>query len=383
MRMSRNIVICLDGTGNQFNEHNTNVVKLFRVLVRDTKRQVAFYDPGVGTLGDPVYKTPVAKKIDRVLGLAFGRGLTKNVMEAYSYLMEQYQDGDNIFLFGFSRGAYTARVLAGFIHHCGLLEAGCQNLIPYAMKLYTKADREGMTNDDWKVAATFRKTYGRKFKGPDGTPTSDCCIHFLGLWDSVSTLGWVWDPVFLPHTKNHRSVAAVRHAIAIDERRVFFRPLSWGLKYRNLQDIKEVWFAGVHSDVGGGYPEGESGLAKITLEWMIREATAFGLVVDDSSYQRYVVGTTDGYVAPAADAQAHRSLKGLWWTVELMPKTVWNAKLGRKTLKLPHPAKRRVIPVEPRPILHKSVLKRMEETSYTPPNLPSLPEIRDAIDIED
>ena len=121
----KNVVICLDGTGNQFKEANSNVVKLFRVLQRDPRVQVAYYDPGVGTLADPDYKTPVAKKLNKAFGLAFGRGLTRNLEEAYAYLMDQYEADDRIFLFGFSRGAYTARALAGFIHSCGLLEKGC------------------------------------------------------------------------------------------------------------------------------------------------------------------------------------------------------------------------------------------------------------------
>ena len=232
--MGKNVVICLDGTGNQFNEDNSNVVKLFRVIQRDAS-QIAYYDPGVGTLADPDFKTPIGKKFSKLLGLGFGRGLTRNVEQAYSFLMDHYEQGDRLFLFGFSRGAYTARVLAGFLHSCGLLEPGCQNLIPYAMKLY-KANKV-----DFKILHKFRSTYGREVD-----------IHFLGLWDSVSTTGWVYNPVFLPYTTNNKSVQAVRHALAIDERRSFFKDMRWGEKFRDAQDIKEVWFAGVHSDVGGG-----------------------------------------------------------------------------------------------------------------------------------
>ena len=112
-------------------------------------KQVAYYDAGVGTLADPRLKTPVAKRINKYLGMAFGRGLIRNVTEAYSYLMEYYEPGDHLFLFGFSRGAYTARVLAGLIHGCGLLEKGCQNLIPYALKLYTSE------KPDFAVLASF------------------------------------------------------------------------------------------------------------------------------------------------------------------------------------------------------------------------------------
>ena len=181
--MSKNIVICLDGTGNQFKEDNSNVVKLFRTVIRN-RDQVAYYDAGVGTLADPQFKSPVAKRISKWLGLGLGVGLLKNVEQAYSYLMEHYETDDRIFIFGFSRGAYTARVLAGFIHACGLLESGNQNLIPYAIKLFRSRKRPhwifGRGTPQFEVLMKFKSTFGRSVD-----------IHFLGLWDSVSTFGWL------------------------------------------------------------------------------------------------------------------------------------------------------------------------------------------------
>ena len=162
--MSKNIIICLDGTGNQFGEKKSNVVKLFRMLERDPDEQVAYYDPGVGTLGDPTYKTWIARKTNKVLGLAFGRGLSKNLVEAYTYLMNHYEDGDKVFIFGFSRGAYTARALAGFIKVCGLFENGAENLIPYAMGLYLKKTPKSDPEKFYKVLSGFRSTYGRNFR---------------------------------------------------------------------------------------------------------------------------------------------------------------------------------------------------------------------------
>jgi len=356
-KVGKNIVICLDGTGNQFKEENSNVVKLFRVLKRDPRMQVAYYDPGVGTLADSSYKTPIAKKLNKGFGLAFGRGLTRNLEEAYSYLMEQYETNDRIFLFGFSRGAYTTRALAGFIRSCGLLEKGCQNLIPYAMKLY-KTEKV-----DFETLQKFKTTYGRT-----------CKIHFLGLWDSVSTFGWIYDPVFLPYTTNNKSVQAVRHALAIDERRAFFRQLHWGLKHRDRQNIKEVWFAGVHSDVGGGYPENESGLAKIALKWMIEEACGkkFGLKIDEERYNRYVLGEDEDkeYVEPDHSADAHKSLKGPWWGVQFLPQRVWLPLEKRKALRFPEQLR----PIEVGATLHHSVLSRIKTGTYKPANLPSLDE---------
>ena len=357
--MGKNVVVCLDGTGNQFEEHNSNVVKLFRVITRDTT-QVAYYHPGVGTLADPEFKTPLVKKANKLLGLAFGLGLTRNVEQAYSFLMDHYEEGDRLFLFGFSRGAYTARVLAGFIHSCGLLEAGCQNLIPYAMKLY-KAKQV-----DFATLNRFRSTFGRKIK-----------IDFLGLWDSVSTLGWVYNPVFLPYTTNNESVRIVRHALAIDERRSFFKDMHWGDKHKDKQDIKEVWFAGVHSDVGGGYPEEKSALAKIPLKWMIQEAMEpgskskteekkFGLKIDQDDFDRYVLGHgSNSYVEPNPAAERNESLKGAWKLVQWMPKSVWLVDEGREAIRLPLPHRS----IESGATLHRSVLKRKQVREYNPASL--------------
>jgi len=353
----KNVIICLDGTGNQFKEENTNVVKLFRVLERNPQEQIAYYDAGVGTLADPSYKTPVTKKINKTLGLAFGHGLIRNIEQAYSYLMEHYEENDRIILFGFSRGAYTARALAGFIHSCGLLEQGCQNLIPYAMKLYKTK------KVDFKILQKFKSTYGRT-----------CNIHFLGLWDSVSTFGWIYDPVFLPYTTNNKSVQTIRHAIAIDERRAFYRQLHWGSDYREQQDVKEVWFAGVHSDIGGGYPENESGLAKITLKWMIEEACSKGidLKINDKKYNRYVLGADrDGkYIGPDDTAEAHDSLRGPWWAVQYLPQRVWLPLEKRKAIRFPQQQR----PIELGAILHNSVLIRLKTRKYNPDNLPSTDE---------
>lgn len=355
--MGKNVIVCLDGTGNQFKEDISNVVKLFRVLIRD-QTQVAFYHPGVGTLADPDYKTPIAKKINKLLGLAFGRGVTRNVEQAYSYLMDHYAEGDRLFIFGFSRGAYTARVLAAFIHSCGLLEPGCQNLIPYAMKLYKKVD--------FPVLNRFKSTFGRKIE-----------IDFLGLWDCVSTTGWVYNPMFLPYTTNNQSVRIIRHAIAIDERRSFFKEMRWGRKFAAVQDIKEVWFSGVHSDVGGGYPEKNSALSKIPLQWMIEQALnlladqaadqeRFGIRIDPDKYNRYVLGKgSKKYVEPDSGAERHESMHGAWKWVQWVPKSVWLAQEGREAIRFPLPY--RVI--EPKAILHRSVLQRMQTRDYRPPNL--------------
>src|SRR5262245_54075709 len=134
--MARNLVVCFDGTNNQFGRENTNVVRLIQALDRDPSRQRLYYDPGVGTLPEPGVVTWLGKKISEWIGLAFGVGLTRNVEEAYTYLMSIWEPGDRVFLFGFSRGAYTARVLAGVLHALGLLPRGGSNMLPYVMRLF-------------------------------------------------------------------------------------------------------------------------------------------------------------------------------------------------------------------------------------------------------
>src|SRR5262249_8569020 len=131
----RNIVLCCDGTSNEYGDRNTNVVKLFTMLRRGP-RQLGFYDPGVGTLSAPAVFTTAAQIVTKGLGLAFGRGITQNIEDAYAFLMETWQPGDRVFIFGFSRGAYTARAVAAMLHKVGLLDAGSRHLVPYASKMF-------------------------------------------------------------------------------------------------------------------------------------------------------------------------------------------------------------------------------------------------------
>ena len=172
-------------------------------------------------------------QLQKVLGLAFGLGLTRTIQECYQFLMNHCQEEDRIFIFGFSRGAYTARALAGLAHRCGLLRPEHANLTSSALNLYKHRAPDDLVD-------AFKATFSRS-----------CPIHLLGLWDTVSSVGWVWDPVKLDYTRKNSSVGNVRHAVSNDERRSFFRQNLW--ERASDQDEKEVWFPGVHSDVGGGY----------------------------------------------------------------------------------------------------------------------------------
>ncbi|HTO77363.1 MAG TPA: DUF2235 domain-containing protein [Thermoanaerobaculia bacterium] len=349
----KNIVICLDGTGNEFGDANSNVVKLYATLDHNTTEQIAYYHPGLGTMGAPNALSKVAKWCTRQFGLAFGYGIVGAIEDAYAFLMDTYQPGDRVYLFGFSRGAYTARALAGMLHMIGLIRAGNKDLIKYATRFLTQP-----TEKTWSIAAQFKATFSR-----------ECKAHFVGVWDTVSSVGWIYDSVKLPYTANNPDMAIGRHAIAIDERRCFFRQNLWTSR-KDTQDIKQVWFAGVHSDIGGSYPEAESGLAKITLEWMLREAANADLRIDPAKRDR-VLGRTDTHFAPPnPTAPMHQSLRGWWLLLEILPRrrydnTVeppewrWQLPLGRR---------RRIDP----PItLHHTVITRMARFGYAPTNLPS------------
>lgn len=348
--MPKNIIICCDGTGNQFGRDNSNVVKLYTVIEKVPGSQVAYYDPGVGTNQAPGIGLSFKATLRKILGLATGYGLYQNVYEAYSYLMENFEEGDAVFLFGFSRGAYTVRVLSGFIFMLGLLEKGCQNLIPYAFEIYAK------TKPDFKTAGRFKSRFSR-----------ECPIAFMGIWDTVSSIGYFGNWKSYPYTRNNKNVATIRHALAIDERRAFYTQNKLGSEQSSDQSIREVWFAGVHSDIGGSYPEMESGLSKITLQWMLNEAVAEGLKVNKKKYCNYVLKNSNEVVGPDPAGMLHQSLTGAWYVGEIMPRTAYDYQMESRKWYFPL-GRYRTIPEDT--FIHESVLQRMNSLDYQPPNLP-------------
>lgn len=275
-KLPKNIIICCDGTWNTPEEADggkpcpTNVLKLFEAITphdANGNPQIVHYIQGVGT-----------RTWEKMRGGGFGYGISDNIKEGYKVICSNYEEGDRIFLFGFSRGAYTARSLAGFIHNMGIIKRVHINKVHQAYELYRDKTPDWRPGSEKAVA--FQNTYG--------WPTKD--IHFLGVWDTVGALGspygvvisWIIDKLFkcsFHDTKLSASIQSACHAVAIDEHRWPFRPTLWELSAtHDPANFEERWFPGVHSDVGGGYPE--TGLADIALDWMAGKACERGLCLD-------------------------------------------------------------------------------------------------------
>jgi hypothetical protein len=309
--MSKSLVVCCDGTWDEPAEQHagrptcTNVYKLWRALA-DTDRpgapQRSFYHEGVGTGG----------RLDRVFGGAFGAGLAHAVCDCYRFLVLNHEPGDRIYLFGFSRGAYTARSLAGMVRNCGILMPQNFGRLGDAFRLYR--DRGRHTTPASDRAAAFRRAYAQEVQ-----------IHFIGVWDTVGAMGVpvpipFWRPWWAFHDRELSShVSNAFHALAIDEERGPFKPTLWTRDHEpHGQILEQVWFAGCHRDVGGGEPDPD--LADITLMWMMQRAEACGLAFQAGKfvYAQHSddLGRYEGLeVHPDPLGRIHQSRRGIWKTV--------------------------------------------------------------------
>jgi uncharacterized protein (DUF2235 family) len=353
--MARNIVLCCDGTANEFANDRTNVVKLYYGLVQDPVRQIVSYHPGLGTMEVPGALTGVTKTITKWAGLAFGAGLERDIRDGYVFLMNNFDDGDYVFMFGFSRGAYTVRAVASLLKMYGLLPKGNEPFVPYAVRMLhavnSAEDEERGAN--FKLAQDFRDTFDKGGR---------CRPYFVGVWDTVSSVGWVENQLRLPFTASNPEITHGRHAVSLDERRAFFRTNLWWPgrtpETTGPKDMKQIWFPGVHCDVGGGYPECQSALSKIPLKWMMDEAAALGLIFDDERRATVLGDRGGGYVKPDPAADAHESLSGWWWPAEFVLKRHYDRdrKLDSRRMNL---GRRRKIP--PRSSIHRSAYERSAE----------------------
>ncbi|GHE90217.1 DUF2235 domain-containing protein [Thalassotalea profundi] len=269
--MVKRIVICADGTWNRpekdlEKDFPTNVLKLARAIMPmgdDGIPQQVFYDWGVGSY------------YNSVVGGATGAGIQKNIKDDYRYIVQNYNEGDELYFFGFSRGAYTIRSLCGLINNCGILKRDKAHLIEQAFEHYKN---DGV---DYKPRSAMSEMFIAENSHPDKV------IKFVGVWDTVgamgipiSFLGLFEDEDEFYDTKMGSNIQVARHALAIDEHRKDFIPTIW--QRRTSVDIKQVWFCGAHSNIGGSYaPDEDSGLlSDITLQWMIKEAKSHALSVE-------------------------------------------------------------------------------------------------------
>jgi uncharacterized protein (DUF2235 family) len=394
---NKKIIVCCDGTGNEFRaqtpaekdiDGNSNVVKLYTALDLSVT-QFAYYHPGVGTMGDPS-KKGITRWWSKVKGLAFGWGFEENVLDAYRYLMQHYNAGDTVFIFGFSRGAYTARALAGFLHGYGLLCRGNEGHILYAWNLYTAKLKKQRSQDH--PGATVETDFAFR----DTFSHADFMMHFVGLWDTVSSVGWITTPLRLLHLAQNPSIVMGRHAVSVDERRCFYHDNLWGDPVQiqippilvdtprgraldRKQNLAQVWFPGVHSDVGGSYGQFRSGLSNGSLKWMMDQAEAAGAVFKAQRRQAVlgerVVDDPQGrttefqrlYPKPKW-SDIHKSLKWAWWILEVFPHRYYNTDADTKEiLRIPWGAWRRL---PDGAMLHPSLMEREDRTyKYAPPNL--------------
>ncbi len=264
--MAKNVVVLADGTGQKGGRgHNTNIYRMYSMLVDRTPDQAVFYDAGVGT----------GRR--KLTGNATGRGFSQKVRNAYQFIFEQYQIGDRIFLIGFSRGAATVRSLASFLDHFGILPRSRPELIDEAFGIYKKRRRRDF---DSRLDTFVR-----------GNGTHHTDIEFLGCFDTVAALGFPRPTVaaFVDVIPGFRwkfhdldlssNVRYAYQALAIDDERKTFHPLLWNYPPPvRTQEMKQVWFVGMHSDVGGGYQTGQH-LSSIPLVWVLEQAHNRGLSI--------------------------------------------------------------------------------------------------------
>jgi uncharacterized protein (DUF2235 family) len=347
--VSKNIVICCDGTCKDATGDVTNVLRVFSSLQRDAE-QLCYYDGGVGTLVDPTTISYFRKFVRRKIDMAIGYSLRANFCKAYRFLARHYEPGDRIYLFGFSRGAYVVRALAGAIHRQGLVRAELESMTEYAWAAYSNdmddLDERAMFRADARFAKYFSVDY-------------DIRIHFLGVFDTVSSFGWIWNYRALPNTAHNPAVTHVRHAVAIDERRTCFEAnLFRPKKPDQHESFSEVWFPGVHADVGGGYPDEEAGLAKISLQWMLHEAETKGLHLE-KAIASDLLGAGTRRSKPDHLAKLHNSLEGFWRTIEWFPRRSWTVLPGAMRWRRPNRGRERPRPDAP-PCVHQSAIERKQ-----------------------
>ncbi len=373
--MARNLIVLSDGTGNSAAApFKTNVWRLYQALDLTDGSQVAAFGDGVGTS---------SVRFLRVLGLAFGFGVKRNVLNLYKFLCHNYNYGDRIWAFGFSRGAFTIRVLAGLINREGLVTFESENELDRnalaAYRYYRKAAFR--TSIPWVIGfryvrdqfislwggLTGARSYQDVKKDTFEKERNLINVHFVGVWDTVVAYGlpieeltqafdkWVWpmrfrDESLLPNVEH------ARHALSLDDERRTFFPIPWNetaekqlrTQWAEIRPdrLQQVWFPGAHADVGGGYPD--DGLSYVALCWMIEEAAKQGLRFEPNLVENYAA-----IAAPTGRIYDSRSGFGVFWRYQ--PRSV-EALMGDDNT----------------PLVHGSMVMRMAygNDGYAPISLP-------------
>lgn len=333
--MRKRLVVCCDGTWNTPDRIDrgqvcpSNVAKVALALATTDEqgtRQLLFYDRGVGTGG-----------LDRLPGGLFGWGLSQHILDCYRFIAGCYEPGDEIFLFGFSRGAYTARSLAGLIRNAGVLRREHADRLSAGYALYRR--RDAGSHPRALESELFRKSFAHVAR-----------IRFLGVWDTVGALGipvaqlgllnrrWQFHDVELSSYVDH-----AYHAVAVDERRHWFTPTLWQQQEEaraNGQVMEQVWFAGVHSNVGGGYVD--SGLSDLALQWMTEKAIGCGLAFDQERLREQL--------KPNVLGELRNSKTGVYRLFRDAVRPIGDGKNGNETA-------------------HRSAVARVQRLRYRPRNL--------------
>ncbi|VDC07953.1 unnamed protein product [Peniophora sp. CBMAI 1063] len=371
-RKPRTIVLCFDGTANEYGTKNTNVVKFYSLLKKGCQvDQICYYQPGIGTYFQPGVVSPILHWGAAALDNAIAWYLSQHVLDGYKFLMQNYEVGDKVCFIGFSRGAYTARALAGMLHKIGLLSKDNDAQLPFAYRLYKSELEESIT-----IADGFKQTFCRQVP-----------IEFIGVWDTVASVGLLTRRT-LPFVTNNTTIRTFRHALALDERRAKFRasyyqhtapqlagdvqrpatstkpsmmrratttlmrsfsdvtedmapadgsskikPSFWKRVSQERQltlrrkplpsqptiveqggdsyttNVREVWFAGGHADIGGGVAADtdEASLADIPLRWMVHEAmrAQCGILFDSKALARLRIPTHNIFKPRTASSSSH------------------------------------------------------------------------------
>jgi len=327
----KRLLVCCDGTWQDLKtDYPTNVVKLVQAVKNkgdDNISQIVFYDAGIGTGG----------KMDKIFGGALGKGIDRNILDCYRFLILNYEPGDEVYLFGFSRGSYTVRSLAGLIYCSGLPGREHIRKIHEAYELY----RDTKIKPSDTEAVNFRNSFGDNIN-----------ITLLGCWDTVGALGVPKSMLFnarlnkkykFHDTKLNRKIINALHAVSIDEpRKVFNVTLMNRSDNAPNQNLLQMWFAGDHGSVGGG-DKNKAGLSDITLQWMIDKIKAYNLGLS------FDISCIQPAINPDHTLQFDNTIK--WYMRMLYGKIVRNVTAEFKDI-------------------HESVKKRWQDcSSYRPGNL--------------